>query len=128
MILRRSSASTPTGSGTQPESVIGEAQIGRRTITDCNADGYGFTPGVNEGIVKTFEAGLVTSTSCTPNFGHLDEAASIQAKFPEVSFGIHFNLNVGFPCAEPRQVRTLIGENGRFLGPALGKRLLQGKV
>lgn len=93
-----------------------------------NADGYGFTPGVNEGILKTFEAGFVTSTSCTPNFGYLNEAAAVQARFPNVSFGIHFNLNVGFPCAPTSQVRSLIGENGQFFGPELGKKLLQGKV
>jgi predicted glycoside hydrolase/deacetylase ChbG (UPF0249 family) len=93
-----------------------------------NADGYGFTPGVNEGILKTFEAGIVTSTSCTPNFGHLDKAGEVQAQFPDVSFGIHFNLNVGSPCAPVKKVRSLVGEDGRFHGPALGKKLLQGKV
>ena len=93
-----------------------------------NADGYGFTPGVNEGILKTFEAGIVTSTSCTPNFGHLGEASKVQARFPEVSFGVHFNLNVGRPCAPLHSVRSLIGEDGRFLGPELAKKLLKGEI
>lgn len=47
-----------------------------------NADGYGFTPGVNAGIVETFEAGLVTSTSCTPNFGFLGRLAMSSGAFP----------------------------------------------
>lgn len=93
-----------------------------------NADGYGFTPGVNDGIIKTFEAGMVTSTSCTPNFGHLGEAGEVQKQFPQVSFGIHFNLNVGPPCAPIETVRSLVGEDGRFHGPALGKKLLRGQV
>jgi predicted glycoside hydrolase/deacetylase ChbG (UPF0249 family) len=93
-----------------------------------NADGYGFTPGVNEGIIKTFESRIVTSTSCTPNFGYLKDAASVQARFPNVSFGIHFNLNVGFPCAASEKVSSLIGEDGQFFGALLTKKLLQGKV
>lgn len=93
-----------------------------------NADGYGFTPGVNDGIIKTFEAGIVTSTSCTPNFGHLYQAAEVQAQYPNISFGIHFNLNVGPPCAPVAKVRSLIGEDARFHGPALGKKLLQGTI
>lgn len=93
-----------------------------------NADGYGFTPGVNNGIIKTFESGIVTSTSCTPNFGHLNEAKKIQARFPNVSFGIHFNLNVGQPCASPHKVRSLIGDDGKFHGPGLIKMLLLGKI
>lgn len=93
-----------------------------------NADGYGFTPGVNEGILKSFEAGLVTSTSCTPNFGYLNEAAEVQMRFPDVSFGIHFNLNVGSPCAPVHLVGSLIDNNGKFFGPDLGKKLLVGKV
>ncbi|SDD26476.1 carbohydrate deacetylase [Kordiimonas lacus] len=93
-----------------------------------NADGYGFTPGVNEGILRTFEAGIVTSTSCTPNFGHLNKAGEVQRQFPEVSFGIHFNLNVGKPCAPLEKVSSLVGAEGRFFGPALGSKLIKGEV
>lgn len=93
-----------------------------------NADGYGFTPGVNEGIVQTFESGIVNSTSCVPNFGHLSQASVVQGQFPQVSFGIHFNLNVGFPCAPADRVRSLVGEDGRFFGSNLGKKLVQGKI
>lgn len=99
---------------------------GRNLIV--NADGYGFTPGVNEGIIKTFESGMITSTSCTPNFGHLGEAGKVQKQFPQVSFGIHFNLNVGPPCAPIEKVRSLVGNDGRFHGPALGEKLLRGQV
>ncbi|MGE3643985.1 MAG: carbohydrate deacetylase [Beijerinckiaceae bacterium] len=93
-----------------------------------NADGYGFTPGVNEGILRTFEAGIVTSTSCTPNFGHLDKASEVQTLFPNVSFGIHFNLNVGPPCAPIGKVPSLVGKDGNFHGPRLVKMLLRRQV
>jgi predicted glycoside hydrolase/deacetylase ChbG (UPF0249 family) len=98
----------------------------RRLI--INADGYGFTPGVNTGIVKTFELGMIKSTSCTPNFGFLSEAGTLARKFPEVSFGIHFNLSVGAPLSDPNDIPTLVGKDGRFLGPELLGRLCRGRV
>jgi predicted glycoside hydrolase/deacetylase ChbG (UPF0249 family) len=98
------------------------------TFLIINADGYGFTPGVNAGIVETFKAGLVTSTSCTPNFGHLGKVAEVQACFPHISFGIHFNLNVGQPCAPIQKAQSLVGEDGFFHGSALTKMLLTGRI
>lgn len=93
-----------------------------------NADGYGFTPGVNKGIVETFESGMVSSTSCTPNFGFLDEAYLVQKKFPNISFGIHFNLNVGKPLSNPNKIRSLLDENEEFLGNKLETKILKGQV
>lgn len=93
-----------------------------------NADGYGFTPGVNEGIVAAFKGGLVTSTSCTPNFGYLADAGRVQRSYPHISFGVHFNLSVGHPVLPSEQVPSLVGDDGRFVGQHLLKRLLAGKV
>jgi predicted glycoside hydrolase/deacetylase ChbG (UPF0249 family) len=98
----------------------------RRLI--INADGYGFTPGVNRGIVKTFEVGMIRSTSCTPNFGFLSEAGNLGRKYPHVSFGIHFNLSVGPPVSDPKTVPTLIGEDGCFVGTELIYRICSGRV
>jgi predicted glycoside hydrolase/deacetylase ChbG (UPF0249 family) len=91
-----------------------------------NADGYGFTPGVNAGIIKTFEAGIVSSTSCTPNFGFLDSVGQVQKQFPEISFGVHFNLSVGKPLSSPDKVRTLLNGNDEFVGAELLSRILRG--
>lgn len=93
-----------------------------------NADGYGFTPGVNEGIVRTFETGLVRSTSCTPNFGHLGNLAAVARRFPQVGFGIHFNLSVGAPVANPATVPTLVDDSGRFFETDLHGRLLRREI
>jgi len=93
-----------------------------------NADGYGFTPGVNAGIVRAFETGLVRSTSCTPNFGFLDEVGEIASRFPEVSFGIHYNISVGFPVSPPGEVPSLIGSDGRFHSVGLLGKLLRREI
>lgn len=110
----------------KPTQKRSEKKMARKLIV--NADGYGFTPGVNEGILKAFEAGLVKSTSCTPNFGFLNEAGRVQKAYPDVSFGIHFNLNVGHPLSPVDQVRSLVGDDERFLGSDFTKRILRGKV
>ena len=88
-----------------------------------NADGFGFTPGVNAGILETFKTGLVRSTSCTPNFGFLNEAGETQRRFPDVSFGIHFNLSVGKPCSRPDAIRSLLNERDEFVGAELLRRI-----
>lgn len=93
-----------------------------------NADGYGFTPGVNEGIIRTFEAGLVRSTSCTPNFGFLEGVSAVAKRFPAVSFGIHFNISVGKPVLPPEQVPSLVDGQGKFHSVGLLQKLLTGKI
>jgi chitin disaccharide deacetylase len=102
------------------------ARSPRRLIV--NADGYGFTPGVNRGIVRTFEAGIVKSTSCTPNFGFLSGAGALARRFPDVSFGIHFNLSVGRPLTDPKDIPTLVDKDGTFIGPKLIYRICSGQV
>lgn len=93
-----------------------------------NADGYGFTPGCNKGIVQTFEAGLVRSTSCTPNFGHLNDLARDSRRFPDVSFGLHVNLSVGAPVSPPSKVPSLVNRDGTFHGPRLLTLILSGRI
>lgn len=93
-----------------------------------NADGYGFTEGVNKGIVEVFEKGLVKSTSCTPNFGHLDKAGVVARQFPEISFGIHFNLTVGNPVSDPSKIPTLLNHEGKFHGEQIVPKLLKGQI
>lgn len=93
-----------------------------------NADGYGFTPGVNRGIIDTFKNGFIKSTSCTPNFGNLDEISNIANQFNWVSFGIHFNLSVGKPVSSPETVRSLINEVGEFHGHDLFNKIIRKKI
>jgi predicted glycoside hydrolase/deacetylase ChbG (UPF0249 family) len=93
-----------------------------------NADGYGFTPGINKGITETLAYGMVKSTSVVPNFGYLDEIADVAAQNPEMSFGVHLNLSVGKPISPPEKVPSLVGPDGRFLEKELGRRFSTRKV
>lgn len=102
------------------------ARTSRRLIV--NADGFGFTPSVNRGIVEAVEAGVVRSTSCVVNFPAIEELPAFAARWSHVSAGVHFNLSVGRPVSDPARVRTLVDSDGLMLGDRLPRRLLTGAV
>ena len=93
-----------------------------------NADGFGFTPGVNRGILETLKFGIVKSVSCNANFDAIEDLPELIAEFPQVSVGVHFNLSVGSPVCDPAEVPSLVGRDGTLLGEALVPKLLTGKI
>ena len=78
------------------------------------ADDYGLCGSVNRAIEECFRAGAVRSTCVMTNMPACEDAASLRKSFPGFSVGIHWNLTQGKPLLEPRQVPTLVGENGNF--------------
>jgi predicted glycoside hydrolase/deacetylase ChbG (UPF0249 family) len=93
-----------------------------------NADDFGFTPGVNRGILETMERGVVTSTTVSTNMPYSGEIGSLAARFPNVSIGIHFNLTVGKPLAPVGLVPSLVNDKGEFLGRAFVGRMTLGRI
>ncbi len=93
-----------------------------------NADGFGFTPGVNRGIIETIEHGIVRSTSALANMPSIEEVSDLAKRFPHISIGIHFNPIVGRPVSPPEKVRSLLNEDGEFLRGAFVRRLLSRKI
>lgn len=81
-----------------------------------NADGYGFTRGINRGIDEAVDRGVVTSISVNSNYDAIDDLPAFAARFPKVSVGVHLNPVVGPPIAEPASIPTLLGADGQFLG------------
>jgi chitin disaccharide deacetylase len=86
----------------------------RRLI--INADGFGFTRGINKGIIESIEKGVVSSISCNVNFPYIEEVVYIAKHFPNVSIGLHVNINVGSPVCPPHLVPTLVNSTGEFWG------------
>jgi predicted glycoside hydrolase/deacetylase ChbG (UPF0249 family) len=94
-----------------------------------NADGYGFTRGINRGIDEAVERGIVTSISVNSNYEGIDELPAFAERFPQVSVGVHLNPVVGPPIADPAAIPSLLGPGGEFLGGReFTRRLLLGKV
>jgi predicted glycoside hydrolase/deacetylase ChbG (UPF0249 family) len=65
----------------------------RRLI--INADDFGISRGVNDGIVQAAKAGGITSTSVMVNLPDSTDALTRARQCPGISVGLHFNLTVG---------------------------------
>ncbi|OGP73016.1 MAG: hypothetical protein A2W09_07435 [Deltaproteobacteria bacterium RBG_16_50_11] len=57
-----------------------------------NADDFGLSRGVNRGIVKAYENGIVTSASLMVRSSAASEAAAYGRKNPGLCLGLHFDL------------------------------------
>ncbi|MBI4455169.1 MAG: ChbG/HpnK family deacetylase [Acidobacteria bacterium] len=84
-----------------------------------NADDFGFTAGVNTGIVRAFERGIVTSATIMANGNAFEDAAERARANPGLAVGGHLSILGGRPVAPPREVASLINENGRMPGTLL---------
>src|ERR1019366_4444163 len=69
----------------------------RRLIV--NADDFGFTPAVTDGILEAHAAGAVTSTSMMVHGAGWDDGVRRARATPTLDVGLHLNLLVGVPLA-----------------------------
>lgn len=65
--------------------------VGKRYLI-VNADDFGMSPGVNRGIIKSHECGIVTSASLLVRWPAAAEAASYGRRQDNFSLGIHADL------------------------------------
>ncbi len=79
-----------------------------------NADDFGMSREVNEGVKKGVEAGVIKSVSVMVNMPYFNEAVLYLKKHQEVSVGLHLNLTEGMPISTSNQTSTLIREDGHF--------------
>lgn len=80
-----------------------------------NADDFGLSESVNNGIVECFKSGIVTSTTIMMNQKGVEHAAQLykQGLIPEI--GLHFTVTAGQPLSDPLMVSSLVDEHGYFL-------------
>lgn len=64
--------------------------MARRLIV--TADDFGRTPGINRGIIQTFEDGIVTSASLMVRWPAAQEAAQYARRRPDLAVGLHVDL------------------------------------
>jgi predicted glycoside hydrolase/deacetylase ChbG (UPF0249 family) len=80
-----------------------------------NADDFGFTPDVNQGIVEAHRDGILTATTLMANGSAFDDALRLARQFPSLDIGCHLVLIGGrslvtqkpFPATVPRLVAAL---------------------
>jgi predicted glycoside hydrolase/deacetylase ChbG (UPF0249 family) len=93
-----------------------------------NADDFGLSPGVNDGILEAHAAGVVSSVSVLVNAPGWEHAvAALRGAGSTLGAGLHVNLTAGEPVSRGR---TLVhARTGRFHGLAgLATRALTGRI
>lgn len=99
-----------------------------RACLVVNADDFGLSPGVTQGVLDAWREGIVRSASLMVTSPHA-EAAARQAGELGLDLGLHLSLSHGRPACRPEDVASLVGADGRFL--PLGSllwRLSSGRV
>ncbi len=67
----------------------------RRKQLVVNADDFGFTPDVNEGIVEAHGRGILTATTLMANGAAFDDAVRLARRHPTLDVGCHLVLVSG---------------------------------
>jgi hypothetical protein len=78
-----------------------------------NADDFGLTEKVNEGIIQSIQNGIVNSTTFMVNTKHFKKSIE-QIKKYNIKTGIHINLCYGKPVSNNETVSSLTDKNGYF--------------
>ncbi len=63
----------------------------RKTLI-VNADDFGQSAGITQGIIMAHTQGIVTSTSLMVRYDHAATAVEMAAGYPELSLGLHLDL------------------------------------
>jgi predicted glycoside hydrolase/deacetylase ChbG (UPF0249 family) len=91
-----------------------------------NADDFGLSHGITDGILLTHRKGLLTSTSLLVNQPATEYAVRRAPEVSNLGVGIHLNLTEGKPVLPKDKVPTLVNAAGEFIGPSdMGRRLLR---
>lgn len=78
-----------------------------------NADDFGYSKGVNLGIIEAYQNGIVTSTTIMPGLEGFDHAVRLAEENPGLGVGIHLTLTAGKSVGGP--YKTITDEHGNFM-------------
>jgi predicted glycoside hydrolase/deacetylase ChbG (UPF0249 family) len=92
-----------------------------RKLLVINADDFGFTPDVNEGIVEAHRQGILTATTMLANGTAFDDALRLARETPSLDIGAHLALISGrslltgrpLPAGVPQLLAALAGREIR---------------
>jgi chitin disaccharide deacetylase len=77
-----------------------------------NADDFGYSKGVNHGIVDSYKYGIVNSTTMMMNMPGTEHAIQLAKENPSLQVGVHLVLTCGRPLL--KDVPSLVDDNGYF--------------
>ncbi len=84
-----------------------------------NSDDFGYSHGVNYGIVDAYQQGVLTSTTLMANMPGFDHAVKLKRELPDLGVGVHLTLTCGTPLL--KNVDTLM-EGEKFKNLAFYKQ------
>jgi hopanoid biosynthesis associated protein HpnK len=79
-----------------------------------NADDFGLTRGVNEGIVRAHLEGILTSTTLMATSRAFDDAVARAKAAPELGVGCHLVLVGGTAVSLPAEIPSLVDADGKL--------------
>jgi chitin disaccharide deacetylase len=89
-----------------------------------NADDFGMSRGITDGIIVAHRYGLLTSTSLMSNMPAAGYAILRAQALPNLGVGVHLNICQGRPLLAPSEIPTLVDSAGNFHSPAVLARKL----
>lgn len=79
-----------------------------------NADDFGYTKAVTEGIIKGYHQGIIRSTTALCNMDDIEWAQTLLKDCPMLAVGVHLTLTLGKSLT---QNMTLTDDEGNFYKP-----------
>ncbi len=79
-----------------------------------NADDFGLHPSINEGIIKGYREGMITSTSIMPSTPYFEDAVKLAKENPSLGIGVHLTLVGGVKPVCTKDINSLINADGVF--------------
>lgn len=80
-----------------------------------NGDDFGFSEGQNLGILKAHQQGILTSTTAMAGGPALAHGLHLAKGCPALGIGVHLTLDALSPLSSPKDVPSLVDENGQFI-------------
>lgn len=79
-----------------------------------NADDFGLTRGVNEGIIRCHREGILTSATLMANGPAFDDAVECAKANPKLGIGCHLVLTGGASVTPPEKIPSLASSEGQL--------------
>ena len=82
-----------------------------------SADDYGYSTNISRGIRDAHAKGVLTATSAIMNIATpVKDIYTAMKETPDLAIGIHVNIYNGKPVSDPSKIKTLVDDQGNFLG------------
>jgi hopanoid biosynthesis associated protein HpnK len=81
-----------------------------------NADDFGLTPGVNRGIIRAHQEGILTSTTLMATAPAFEDAVALARANPQLGVGCHLVLVGGQTVTPHAEIPSLAAPDGKLPG------------